>query len=240
MKLDLEGAKRALRTKIAEPSIDLPEAANGIILIAATTMSHVVTRVTTERGLDAGDFAMVAYGGAGPLHAGLVARELRIPTVVIPLAPGHFSASGMLVADLRRDFVRTWFKPLEKASFDEMEQMYKVMETEGQHALEHNVADRGKIGITRAADLRYAGQEHSVTVELPPELFAQGDRAGIKKRFDAVHLLRYGFNAPNTPAEIVSLHSSVVGYLEKPTPKRLSRWQPSAQRHSTARSTSPH
>ncbi|MBI4192716.1 MAG: hydantoinase/oxoprolinase family protein [Betaproteobacteria bacterium] len=222
MKLDLEGAKHALQTKIAKPlGIDLLDAANGIILIATTTMSNVVTRVTTERGLDAGDFAMVAYGGAGPLHAGLVARELRIPTVIIPPAPGHFSACGMLVADLRRDFVRTWFKPLEKAGFDEMENIYGAMEAEGRRALEHDVADRGKIGISRGADLRYAGQEHSVTVELPAEIFAKRDRAGVKKRFDEVHAMRYGFNAPNEPAEIVSLRSSVVGYLEKPAPKRL-------------------
>ena len=224
MKLDLEGAKRALQTKIATPlGIDLLDTANGITLIAATTMSHVVTRVTTERGLDAGDFAMVAYGGAGPLHAGLVARELRIPTVIIPLSPGHFSASGMLVADLRRDFVRTWFNPLEKASFEEMEQIYEAMEADGKRALEKDVADRGKIVISRAADLRYVGQEHSVSVELSAKLLIKRDRAGIKKRFDEVHAMRYGFNSPQDPAEIVSLHSSVIGSLEKPTPKPLAR-----------------
>ena len=224
MKLDLEGARSALQMRIAKPlGIELLDAANGIILIAATTMSHVVTRVTTERGLDAGDFAMVAYGGAGPLHAGLVARELRIPTVIIPLAPGHFSASGMLVADLRRDFVRTWFKPLEQASFEEMEQIYQAMEAEGKSALEKDVDEGGKIVISRAADLRYAGQEHSVAVELPAEVFARGDRAAIKARFDEVHAMRYGFNSPQDPAEIVSLHSSVMGSLEKPTPKPLTR-----------------
>jgi hypothetical protein len=105
MPLDVAAAEAALQARVAGPlGISLTDAANGIIRIAASTMSHVVTRVTTERGLDAGDFAMVAYGGAGPLHAGLVARELRIPTVIIPPAPGHFSAYGMLMADLRRDF----------------------------------------------------------------------------------------------------------------------------------------
>ena len=90
MKLNLHAARQALVTRIADPAgISLTEAANGIIRIAATTMSHVVTRVTTERGLNAGDFAMVAYGGAGPLHASIVARELRIPTVIVPPSPGH-------------------------------------------------------------------------------------------------------------------------------------------------------
>ncbi len=224
MKLDLEGAKRALQTKIAAPlGMNMLDAANGIILIGATTMSHVVTRVTTERGLDAGDFAMVAYGGAGPLHAGLVARELRIPKVIIPLSPGHFSATGMLMADLRRDFVRTWFTRLDSVDFAAMCKLYDAMEAEGRQALENDVAGSGKISTVRAADLRYAGQEHSVTVELPMQLLAKGDRAGIKKRFDAVHAQRFGFNSPNDPAEIVSLHSSVIGRLEKPVPKPLRR-----------------
>jgi len=142
MRLDLEGARKALQDMLATPlSIGMIEAASGIIRIAASTMSHVVTRVTTERGLDAGDFAMVAYGGAGPLHAGLVARELRIPSVIIPPAPGHFSAWGMLVADLRRDFVRTWFKPLDAVDFDEMEALYRGMEDEGRAALSRDITE---------------------------------------------------------------------------------------------------
>jgi N-methylhydantoinase A len=224
MRLDQAAAMKAMEAKIANPlGLDLLEAANGVIRIAVTNMSHVVTRVTTERGLDAGDFTMVAYGGAGPLHAGLVARELRIPTVIIPPAPGHFSAYGMLVADLRRDFVRTWFKPLDKADFGEMEQLYAAMEAEGMQAVERDVDDPSRIGISRAADMRYVGQEHAVTVDLPLALFRDRDRAGIKRHFDEVHAKRYGFNAPKDPAEIVSLYSSVVGRMEKPAPKRMRR-----------------
>ena len=217
MKLDAAKAARALQTSIADPTgMALTAAANGIIRIAATTMAHVVTRVTTERGLDAGDFAMVAYGGAGPLHAGIVARELHIPTVVIPLAPGHFSAYGMLMADLRRDFVRTWFQPLASLALDELDRLYSEMEAEGLRALERDVAGRQRLSCVRAADMRYVGQEHSVNVELPAAVFAARDKAMIKSLFDAVHLKHYGFNQPKEPAEIVSLHSSVLGELEKP------------------------
>ena len=118
MTLDIEAANKALTDKVAAPlGLDPVKAAEGILRIATTKMAHVVRWVTTERGLDAADFALVAYGGAGPLHASAVARELAIGTVVIPRAPGHFSAYGMLVADLRRDFVNTWFTPLADASF---------------------------------------------------------------------------------------------------------------------------
>jgi N-methylhydantoinase A len=216
MPLDLDGAKNALSKKIAGPlGIDPIEAAEGILRIATTKMAHVVRWVTTERGLDAADFALVAYGGAGPLHASAVARELSIGTVIIPRAPGHFSACGMLVADLRRDFVNTWFKPLDEASFDEMEAIFKEMERQGRDTVGRGQTLSG-VEVRRSADMRYVGQEHAVTVELPIELFKNEDRAGIKALFDAVHQTRYGFSVAHEKAEIVSLRSAVVGQLRKP------------------------
>ena len=216
MQLD-PGRAQAAMERIAGPlGLDTAQAANGIIQIAATTMSHVVTRVTTERGLDAGDFTMVAYGGAGPLHASLVARELRMPTVVIPPAPGHFSAFGMLVADLRRDFVHTWFKAVDQIDLAQLDGLYAAMEQAGLQSLEQGTGGRHRTVCKRAADMRYVGQEHSVTVELPPEVWSRQDRGLIKERFDAVHAQRYGFCAPRSAAEIVSLQASVIGLLDKP------------------------
>ena len=111
--------------------MDATAAADGILRIAATAMSYAVKGVTTERGLDAGDFALVAYGGAGPLHAVAVAREIGIRNVIIPPAPGVFSAFGMLFSDLRYDFVRTWFTRLDDAPFDEIERVYRELEKRG-------------------------------------------------------------------------------------------------------------
>jgi N-methylhydantoinase A len=217
MPLDLDAAHAALRDRVAVPlGLDVTAAAEGILRIATTKMSHVVRWVTTERGLDAADFVLVAYGGAGPLHAAMIARELRIARVVIPVAPGHFSAFGMLVTDLRRDFVSTWFTPLANASFAQMEALYRAMEAEGAAAVERSGIAAADIVVTRAADMRYVGQEHAVSVELPVELFHSEDRAGIKRRFDAVHDIRYGHSAANEPAEIVSLRSAVTGLLNKP------------------------
>ena len=126
------GAKRALDERVAKPlGMDATAAADGILRIAATAMSYAVKGVTTERGLDAGDFALVAYGGAGPLHAVAVAREIGMRTVIIPTAPGVFSAFGMLFSDLRYDFVRTWFTRLDDAPFDEIERVYRELEKPG-------------------------------------------------------------------------------------------------------------
>ena len=91
-----------------------------IVKIAVLNMSLAVRQVSVERGYDPRDFAMVAFGGAGPLHAAEVARSLHIPTIIIPNFPGQFSASGMLMADLRHDFVRTYYRPLERTDFGEL------------------------------------------------------------------------------------------------------------------------
>jgi len=217
MRLDLDGARRVLAAKVAGPlGLDLTQAADGILRIATTKMSHMVRWVTTERGLDAADFSLVAYGGAGPLHAAMVARELRIAKVVVPRAPGHFSAYGMLVADLRRDFVKTAFMPLVEASFPAMEGVYGEMERRGREAVSGSGIAVADVAVQRAADMRYVGQEHAVTVELPRELFERQDRDGIKRRFDAVHATRYGYSAPGEQAEIVSLRGAVTGLLRKP------------------------
>jgi N-methylhydantoinase A len=216
MKLDLPAALKAIDDKIARPlGLDVYAAADGILRIAATKMSHMVRWVTTERGLDAADFALVAYGGAGPLQAAMIARELRIGKLVIPHAPGHFSAYGMLFADLRRDFVNTWFKPLADASFDDMEALYAAMEKQGAADIARGRGTAGVV-VQRGADMRYVGQEHAVTVDIPLEMFETGDRDGIKARFDAVHETRYGYSAPQEKAEIVSLRSATIGMMPKP------------------------
>ena len=217
MKLDLDGARAALEEKIAKPlDLDPVAAADGVLRIAATKMSHMVRWVTTERGLDAADFALVAYGGAGPLHAAMIARELRIAKVIIPFAPGHFSAYGMLFADLRRDLVNTWFKPLETAAFDDLEALFTAMEKTGAADLARSRDMIVEMRTERGADMRYVGQEHAVTVHLPQSLFEARDRAGIKARFDAVHETRYGYSAPGEKAEIVSLRSATIGLMRKP------------------------
>ena len=163
----------------------------------------------------------MAYGGAGPLHAAALARELRIAKVIIPRAPGHFSAYGMLIADLRRDFVNTWFNPLAEASFAAMETMFAEMERRGREAISKSHTALSGIEVQRGADMRYVGQEHAVTVDLPMDLFHTQDREGIKRRFDAVHATRYGYSAEGEKAEIVSLRSAVTGLMRKPLPERI-------------------
>jgi N-methylhydantoinase A len=222
MILDVLSAERAMAQRIAKPlGLTATEAASGILRIAATTMSYAVKGVTTERGLDAASFALVAYGGAGPLHATAVAREIGIRKVVIPRAPGHFSAFGMLYSDLRYDFVRTWFLPLAEVDFAAFDAVFAQLEQEGQSSIAASVISPREVTVQRALDMRYVGQEHSVTVEIPRRHFDIGDRKAIKDLFDAVHAQRYGTSAPDEPAEIASLRTTITGIIEKPGLERI-------------------
>jgi N-methylhydantoinase A len=223
MRLDVEAARQAIG-RIAKPlHLDVTAAADGILRIATTAMSYAVKGVTTERGLDAGQFTLVAYGGAGPLHAVAVAREIGIGQVIIPQAPGMFSAFGMLFSDLRYDFVRTWLRRLEDASFKDMETVYRAMEEQGRAAVAGTSVQPQKIAHKRAADMRYVGQEHAVTVDIPLAVFTRRDEKAIKRLFDQMHELRYGTCAPTEPAEIVSLRSTVSGIMRKPPQAEIER-----------------
>src|SRR5262245_40617066 len=224
MRLDVGAAERALKDKVAKPlGMDATAAADGILRIAATAMSYAVKGVTTERGLDAGDFVLVAYGGAGPLHAVEVAREIGMRKIIIPNAPGVFSAFGMLFADLRYDFVRTSLMRLDDASFDHLEKVYGELEQQGRDAIAAASVAPHRIVIKRAADMRYVGQEHAVTVDLPLNVFAKQNRQAIKRHFDDMHALRYGTSAPDEPAEIVSLRTTVTGLMRKPPQAKVAR-----------------
>jgi N-methylhydantoinase A len=231
MPLDKEAARRAMLNVATPLGIDEVRMADGILRIAVTAMSHAVKAVTTERGLDASAFTMVVYGGAGPLHASAIAREIGIRRVLIPFSPGHFSAYGMLFSDLRYDYVRSCFKRLNDVTFEELEAIYAEMEAEGRAAIAESAVTPDEIRISRAADMRYVGQEHAVAVDLPVAYFAEQDREGIKAHFDGVHAVRYGTSAPEEPADLVSLRMTVTGAMKKPSPRQAAEGaaQPPAQ-----------
>lgn len=217
MRLDRPAAEKALRERLAEPlAVSLERAASGMLQVATAAMANAVRHVTLERGLDPRDFTLVAYGGGGPLHAASVAKELSIGRIVIPNAPGHFSALGMLMADLRRDYVQTLFERLDDLEMFELEDQFKKLEAEGRQALEASGIPPERIVFERAADMRYVGQEHAVAVRMPVDISDESARAEIKRLFDEAHDLRYSHSAPEEAADIVSLRVSAIGRLEKP------------------------
>jgi N-methylhydantoinase A len=196
--------------------VDLERAAVGMLEVATASMANAVRQVTLERGLDPRDFTLIAYGGGGPLHAAAIARELQIGDVLIPRAPGVFSALGMLMADVRRDYVLTLFARLAEVDMAALDNDFRALESEGHAALRRSGVVPERIAYERAADMRYVGQEHSVAVRLP----AEADRTTIKRLFDTAHQQRYSHSAADEPAEIVSLRVTAIGRLEKPVMPR--------------------
>src|SRR6185503_935512 len=218
MKLDKRAASVAIREKVGLPlGLTDIEAAAGILRIASAAMSHAVKGVTTDRGLDPGDFpTLFAYGGAGPLHASMVARELRIPQVVIPTAPGHFSAFGMLLSDFRRDLVQSRFVRLDDVNLDELKRWFAELEAQGNAAVAEAKLELRRVVMARSLDMRYVGQEHAVTVDVPLSAFSKGGNTAIRTHFDELHKERYGRGSPEEPVEIVSIRSAVTGVMKHP------------------------
>jgi N-methylhydantoinase A len=224
MHLDRGAAEKALHERLAEPlGVSLERAASGMLQVATAAMANAVRHVTLERGLDPRDFTLVAYGGGGPLHAASVAKELSIGKIIIPNAPGHFSALGMLMADLRRDYVQTLFERMDDIEMFELEDQFKKLEAEGRQALAASGIPPDKIVFERAADMRYVGQEHAVAVRVPADVSDESARAEIKRLFDEAHDLRYSHTAPEESADIVSLRVSAIGRLGKPQIAEIAR-----------------
>ncbi|HUC57343.1 MAG TPA: hydantoinase/oxoprolinase family protein [Streptosporangiaceae bacterium] len=199
MPLDPSAAEKALATLGRQLHADAESVARGVLRYAVAQMSHALRLVTLRRGHDPRDFVFVAYGGAGPLHAALLARELGIERTVIPPGPGHFSAFGMLASPLRGEAVRTVlgrltqtdltaaFAPVEKAALAELGEQNSSAE------------------IARYAELRYAGQEHTLEVPVPDPAAKDDIRAAFERRC----LESYSFRL-DAPLEIVSLRASAT------------------------------
>ena len=208
MELDAPGAERGIQEKIAAPlGMSVTAAAQAIIDIADSKMSLAVREVSVAKGYDPRDFVLVASGGAGPLHMRAIARELHIPTVVVPLFPAHFSALGMLVADERHDFTRTCYAELGAADFARLLAICREMIEEGDSALRHKLGAEYRIHL----DLRYVGQEFTLSVPVTPGQLEQGDRRSIREAFDRLYDQRYAHHSPEEPVEIVNVRLAVIG-----------------------------
>ncbi len=239
MPLDAAAAARAIDERLGAPlGLSRVGAAAGVVRLADVKMALAVRSVTTERGLDPRDYALVAHGGSGPLHAVAIARELGIPRVVVPPSPSTFSAWGMLATDLRHDLVRTVLEPIEATDDAWADARYREMQAE----IEAILPPVGAPDTRRAADLRYLGQEHTVTVDVGAlRGAAEGETsesgevpwAQLRRRFDAAHERAYGYAAPDVPVQLLNLRLTVVFPLPRPKLSALPRGAGAVPAHET-------
>ena len=220
MRLDREAAIRGMTDQIARPlQMDVTAAARSVVQIANAKMSLAVREVSVEKGYDPRDFVLVASGGGGPAHAVAIARELYIPTVIVPRFPAHFSALGMLLTDERHDFIRTYYSELKSADFSVLKAIYEDMSAQAGLLLTAGLRVSHQILL----DLRYVGQEFTLSVPVTVEQIDARAHAAIRGSFDALHEQRYAHHSDEESVEMINVRLVALGNRPKvalpPLPK---------------------
>jgi N-methylhydantoinase A len=206
MKLDIAAARMALYEKVGKPlGLSIEEAALGIATIADSAMSLAVRAVSVNKGVDPRDTAMIAFGGAGPLHAVNIARQIFIPRVIVPKVPGTFSALGMLMASWRQDFVRTFIGRIGSLDMTATQSVLAELASEGLAQLKRDGISDQVADFRFFADLRYVGQEHALPISIDRAEMLTCDAAALRELFHIEHDKRYGQAAVNEELEIVNL-----------------------------------
>ncbi len=233
-RLDIEAARRAIARLAERLGLSLEETASGIIRVANANMERAMRALTVERGYDPRDFALLAFGGAGPLHAADLAKALSVPRVILPPAAGVLSALGLLTADAVLAFGQTVLQPLERADWRLLHKIFEEFREEGRKRFREDGLPEERVAFLPSLDLRYRGQAFELNVPLTPEELADLPKAqdAIKERFHAAHERAYGFAAPEEPVEIVHARLWAVGHETKPRlpERRLTKAEPHARR----------
>ncbi len=217
LSLDQDLAAQAMEGLGQKLGLDVMQLAEGIGRIVNTKMAQAIRAITVEKGIEPRDYSLLTYGGAGPMHACFLAEELGISQVIVPQNPGAFSAWGMLQADMRQDFAKAYYTPLDRANPSELANELRSMASEGGAA----VADQGvapeKIAHLFATDMRYRGQEYTLTIAISSidELTRVDFKEILANRFHQAHLARFGHNNPGAPTELVALRVAAIGEVDR-------------------------
>jgi N-methylhydantoinase A len=227
MQLDVEAAHAAVASLAAKLGMEPLELAEGILDVVNAKMAQAIRTITVEQGIAPADFAIVAFGGAGAMHAAFLAEELEIPEVIVPVFPGSFSAWGMLRTKLRHDFTTPYYKAATEADRAEMKRLLDELADEGRRALRSEGVAEDKVEVTSLVDMRYVAQEFSLPVPLDSsELDDPNFAAIVAERFHQAYDARYGHANPSAPVEFVSVRATTYGDLGRAEAKRLNGAQP--------------
>lgn len=216
MRIDLELAHAAILSRVAEPlGLSVEDAAAGIVEVADNNMAGAMRTVSVGRGLDPKDFALVAFGGAGPLHACSLASLLGMDMIVVPPTPGVLSTYGLLFTDLRNDYVQTYLHSGEP-SISDVSLAYAQLEGQAAEWLGREGVPQSSQQITRSADLRYQHQGWEITVDVPDGDVSQQTLADMVANFHELHERLYTYNLPHQTVELVNLRVTALGSLPRP------------------------
>jgi N-methylhydantoinase A len=214
--LDPSRAEAAVRANVAEPlGLSVEEAAAGVIRLINVEMAQGVRTVSSERGYDLRDFVLVAFGGAGPLHAGELAAELGLPRVIVPRYPGLTSALGLLMCDVKHDYARSRLEPLEQIDPAEAQRIFDELDAQARADLQTEGFTADRIELLHQLDLRYAGQGYELRVDLAPGPISADSLNIARAAFDDLHERLHGHRAEGAPVEVVTYWT--IGLARVPT-----------------------
>ena len=211
VQIDPELARRAIKEKIADPlGLSVDEAALGIIKVTNVNMEVGVRLSFIERGLDPRDFTLVAFGGAGPVHCAQVARDLRMPTVIVPPHPGIGCAMGLLQSDVEHSYIRTRLGSLADVPAAELDAIFSELEEQARREAEAEGFSLSEVELARQLDLRYPSQGYELTVPCDAGTFDEDDKTTVRQRFDEIHEIVYRTAAKDQIPDVVNLRVSSV------------------------------
>ena len=215
--VDMDAVRGAIQEKVGDAfGMDTDEAAMSILRVAEANMYNALKLISVRRGYDPRDFTMVAFGGGGPMHCARLAKELNIRKVIVPIAAPVFSAWGMLMTDVRHDYIQTNIRRMNEVTAEELNGMWTGLLSQAREQFEKENIPEKNIVCNYIADMRYMGQEHTVKVNVPPIPWSEETKEEIIRRFHDTHEHFYTFRLPDTPTEIVNLHLVAYGRLTKP------------------------
>jgi N-methylhydantoinase A len=217
MALDLERTQARMQDLARRLSLPLEAAAWGVIRVANSNMERAIRTISVERGYDPRRFALVAFGGAGPLHACELAAALRLPRVLIPPHPGVLSAMGMILAEVVKDYAQTVMLPAGAADDATLEHLFAPLYERARGDLRAEGLSDGEITLLAALDMRYVGQSFELTIPFPGRgADPSTPAADITQEFHAAHQRRFSYANEGAPVEIVNLRLKAVGATAKP------------------------
>ena len=191
------------------------ETAQGILSVVIANMARAIRVISVQRGHDPRDYALVAFGGAGPLHAARLAKELEMTRVVIPRSPGILCATGLLLTDLRADFASTQLRILDEDALSSINSAFQSLEHQANAWFEEERIAAHDRTLARSVDVRYLGQNYEIAVPVPDSHASGRTLAAIAERFAIEHERLYGFAAPDNPIQLVTCRASAAGQVRK-------------------------
>jgi len=219
MKLDLDAARRAISELAGRLRIDLHEAAEGAITVVNSNMANAIRSRTVQKGIDPRHYALVAFGGAGPLHGAEVAAMVGIPEIIVPPYPGITSAMGLLTTDIKYESLRTVFLISADIDFERLNREFANMRADLEEQFRADGFDSAEIVFRRSADARYLGQGYELRIDMPEDVIDATAITGAFDQFHAVHRAEYGHSFAQSPIEIVNIR--LTGIAPTPTIRRV-------------------